>query len=88
MEENSHFDKKSLKIVSGSTADWAELAKDCVCFANGVGGVIYIGIEDENDEPDSTQKIKASTVDKINKTIPQRTINVGITTSKVTHKNG
>lgn len=47
MEENSHFDRKSLKLVQGKTADWPELAKDCVCFANGVGGEIHIGIEDE-----------------------------------------
>ena len=68
MEENSHFDKKSLRVVSGTTADWAELAKDCVCFANGVGGIIHIGIEDENDAPNATQKIQPALIDKINQT--------------------
>jgi ATP-dependent DNA helicase RecG len=40
MEENLINDKKSLKIVTGKTADWQELAKDCVCFANTRGGII------------------------------------------------
>ena len=47
MEENSKFDKKSLKTVTGRTANFGELAKDCVAFANANGGVISIGIEDE-----------------------------------------
>jgi len=71
MEENSHFDKKSLKIVQGKTADWSELAKDCVCFANGYGGEIHIGIEDGEELPPSNQKIDTSLVERINKTIPQ-----------------
>lgn len=48
MEENLINDKKSLKIITGKTADWQELAKDCVCFANTRGGIIAIGMEDEN----------------------------------------
>ncbi len=38
-------DKKSLRTVVGKTADWSELAKDCVAFANAVGGCIFLGIE-------------------------------------------
>ena len=45
MKENSLFDRKSLKIIQGKKADWKELAKDCVSFANAVGGEIHIGIE-------------------------------------------
>jgi len=88
MEENSHFDKKSLKLVQGKTADWSELAKDCVCFANGVGGEIHIGIEDDKELPEASQKIKSTLVDRINKTIPQLTINVGIAASIETASNG
>ena len=33
MEENKQFDKKSLRYVMGKTADFGELAKDCVEFA-------------------------------------------------------
>lgn len=88
MEENSHFDKKSLKLIQGKTADWSELAKDCVCFANGVGGEIHIGIEDDKELPEATQKIKPELVDKISKTIPQLTLNVGIAPSIEIAENG
>ena len=88
MEENSHFDKKSLKIVQGKTADWSELAKDCVCFANGYGGEIHIGIEDGEELPPSNQKIDTSLVERINKTIPQRTVGVGSIASKEIASNG
>lgn len=88
MEENSHFDRKSLKIVQGKTADWSELAKDCVCFANGYGGEIHIGIEDGEELPPSNQKIDTSLVERINKTIPQRTVGVGSIASKEMASNG
>ena len=35
--EGQHQDLKSLRLVTGKTADWAELAKDCVAFANALG---------------------------------------------------
>lgn len=50
MEENEVFDKKSLKTVVGKTADFGELAKDCVAFANVRGGHLHIGIEINADE--------------------------------------
>ncbi|MDO6390059.1 ATP-binding protein [Pontibacter sp. BT731] len=88
MLEDSEFDKKSLRLVQGNTTDWAELAKDCVCFANGKGGTIYIGVEDDSDMPPADQRIKKSIVEKINQVIPQRTINVGISATIQTAPNG
>ncbi|WP_037318970.1 ATP-binding protein [Salegentibacter sp. Hel_I_6] len=88
MIENSEFDKKSLKIIKGKTSDWSELAKDCVCFANGKGGTIVIGVEDDQDEPEPSQKIPDSLVEKINKTIPERTIGVAVSASKEVRSNG
>ena len=88
MTENSEFDRKSLRLVQGKNADWSELAKDCVCFANGKGGVIHIGIEDEETLPQATQKVPDSLVEKINKTIPQRTVGVAISASKMVASNG
>ena len=44
--EDQHTDRKSLRTVTGKTADWDALSKDCVCFANGAGGRLLIGIED------------------------------------------
>ena len=47
--ENSLYDKKSLRTVTGKSADFSELAKDCVAFANSKGGCIDIGIEDDDE---------------------------------------
>lgn len=78
MEENSLHDKKSLTLVQGNKADWKELAKDCVCFANGAGGIISIGIEDEDDLPPPDQVINPKLIDEINKKVSGLTLNVGI----------
>ena len=88
MLENSEFDKKSLKLVTGKSKNWNELAKDCVSFANSLGGKILIGIEDKEEEPDKNQRISSKIVEEINKTIPQRTISVAINASKKTSSNG
>lgn len=88
MEENSHLDKKSLTLVLGNKANWKELAKDCVCFANGVGGKILIGIEDDQDEPAPSQKIEDLILDKISKNIPSLTHNVGVVPVKKISENG
>lgn len=37
-QEGQLLDRKSLRAVSGKTADWGELVKDCVAFANATGG--------------------------------------------------
>ena len=34
MEECTTYDKKSLKKVQGKTANFPELSRDCVAFAN------------------------------------------------------
>jgi ATP-dependent DNA helicase RecG len=87
MKENSHFDKKSLKTIT-TKSNWKELAKDCVCFANGAGGKILIGIEDEETIPHPSQKIADELIEKINKTIPGLTLNVAIFPQIITHENG
>lgn len=57
MKENGIYDKKSIKTVVGKTADFSELAKDCVAFSNAEGGYIDIGIEDNCLLPPESQKI-------------------------------
>jgi len=57
MEENSLYDKKSLCEITGKSADWNEVAKDCVAFSNAQGGVIDYGIEDDADAPPTDQKV-------------------------------
>ena len=87
MKENSLFDRKSLKIIKGKTANWEELAKDCVCFANAVGGEIHIGIEDDSLLPPDNQKISNPLLESIRKRIPALTVNVGIDVRKETAEN-
>lgn len=75
--EGQHLDRKSLRKVMGSTADFAELAQDCVCFANGSGGQLLIGIEDGDNHPPANQRIDPSSLlDRIRKRIGELTVNV------------
>jgi ATP-dependent DNA helicase RecG len=76
--EGQLFDKKSLRAVTGTTADWAELAKDCVAFATASGGVIWIGVEDDQELPLRDQKIPAKLPDNIRKRIGELTVNVTV----------
>ena len=59
MIENTLYDKKSLRTVVGKTADFDELAKDCVAFANAQGGIIEIGIENNEKLPPVGQTFDA-----------------------------
>lgn len=88
MKENSLFDKKALKVAVGRTADFEELAKDCVCFANAQGGEIHIGIEDKQDLPPHNQVVKNTIIEKIRRRIPSLTVNVGIDVRKEIAENG
>ncbi|MCB2026029.1 MAG: putative DNA binding domain-containing protein [Ottowia sp.] len=74
--EDQHTDCKSLRRVIGKTADWAELARDCVCFANGSGGRLLIGIEDGESEPPAGQRIPAELPQQIRKRVGELTVNV------------
>lgn len=69
-------DQKSLRAVIGKTADWKELAKDCVAFANSVGGKLIIGVEDGADQPPAGQTIPAGLTDAIRKRIAELTVGV------------
>jgi len=88
MLENSDLDKKSLSLIIGKTANWRELAKDCVCFANGYGGTIIIGIEDDESLPSPDQKIDPLLIEAINKRLPALTLNTGIAPQIVEAENG
>jgi ATP-dependent DNA helicase RecG len=69
-------DQKSLRAVTGRTADWKELARDCVAFANSVGGKLIIGVEDGADQPPAGQTIPAGLTDAIRKRIAELTVGV------------
>ena len=62
--EDQHTDCKSLRGVSGRIADWDELARACVCFANGQGGRLLIGIEDGQSLPPAAQRVPPELLDR------------------------
>ena len=74
--EDQHTDRKSLRTVTGKTADWDALAKDCVCFANGAGGRLLIGIEDGEALPPAGQVVPPDLLDRLRKRIGELTVNV------------
>lgn len=74
--EDHHTDRKSLRTITGKTADWDALAKDCVCFANGAGGRLLIGIEDGDPLPPAGQTVPPELLDRLRKRIGGLTVNV------------
>ena len=88
MEENSLYDKKSLREITGKSADWNEVAKDCVAFSNAQGGVIDYGIEDDADAPPADQKVSEDIVINLEKKINGKTHNVSAHAEILTHENG
>lgn len=74
--EDQHTDLKSLRTVVGKTADWESLAKDCVCFANGAGGRLLIGIEDGESLPPVGQLVPVGVLDRLRKRIGELAVNV------------
>ena len=88
MKEGLNLDKKSLKTIQGKTADFDELAKDCVAFANTEGGHLVIGIEDADDEPVPEQIIPEELRALVIKRIGEKTINVATNATIVKSPNG
>jgi ATP-dependent DNA helicase RecG len=86
--ESHHLDHKSLRKVTGSSADFGELARDCVCFANGAGGTLLIGIEDGEDAPSPVQRIDPALLDSIRKRVGEVTVNVQVLPELQRHENG
>ncbi|RZT38460.1 ATP-binding protein [Cupriavidus agavae] len=75
-QEGQLLDKKSLRSIVGRTVDWAELAKDCVAFANATGGHLLIGIEDDQAMPPPDQRVPIGLDDTLRRKLAERTVNV------------
>ncbi|RYZ28192.1 MAG: hypothetical protein EOO10_10330 [Chitinophagaceae bacterium] len=88
MQETEQFDKKRLDTIIGKNAQWQELAKDCVCFANTRGGHIYIGIADEASDPPPEQIIPTGLEATLRRRMAELTINVSTNATIVTASNG
>lgn len=80
--------KKSLREIIGKSADWNEVAKDCVAFSNAQGGVIDYGIEDDADAPPADQKVSEEIAINLEKKISGKTQNVSVHAEIRTHENG
>ncbi len=80
-KEGQQFERKSLRVVIGNSADWHELARDCVSFALSSGAVLAIGIEDGQQTPPKGQVVPADLPDTLRKRIAQLTHNVTVAPS-------
>ena len=87
-QEGQLLDKKSLRAVLGRSANWSELAKDCIAFANSLGGTLLIGIEDGQDNPPPDQTIPPDLPDTIRRKLAECTINVTVLPAVRTAANG
>jgi ATP-dependent DNA helicase RecG len=74
--EGQDWDRKSLRLVEGHTANWGEVAKDCVAFANAQGGGLLIGIEDDASTPPANQRIADELIERVRRRVGELTVNV------------
>lgn len=88
MKESQTYDRKSIRTVSGKSADFDEIAKDCVAFANRDGGHLHIGIEDDQELPPPAQYFPESLKETVVRRINERTYNVALVPTIVKAENG
>jgi ATP-dependent DNA helicase RecG len=86
--EGQLVDCKSLRAVAGKAANWDEIAKDCVAFANATGGRLLLGIENGQSYPPSEQQIPPDLSDTLRRKLAERTVNVVVLPDVVTAPNG
>jgi ATP-dependent DNA helicase RecG len=86
--EGQLLDRKSLRAVIGKTADWNEIAKDCIAFANATGGRLLLGIEDGQSEPPADQSVPLDLPDTLRRKLAERTVNVTVLPDVATATNG
>lgn len=86
--EGQLLDRKSLRAVTGKTANWDELAKDCIAFANAAGGRLLLGIEDGQEAPPPGQTLAAELPDIVRRKLAERTVNVTALPLVLTASNG
>jgi ATP-dependent DNA helicase RecG len=86
--ESHDRDQKSLRVLTKPNPAFLELAQDCVCFANGAGGTLFIGIEDGAHEPPPDQRIDPTLLDTIRKRVGELTVNVQVLPELQRHPNG
>lgn len=89
LSESNKIEYKSLRKVDGPKADLTDLAETCVCLANAQGGIIFIGIEDEEKTPPEVQKISQELVNATVSRLQALTSGVGLANPEIIlHPNG
>ena len=86
--EGQLLDQKSLRAVTGKTADWNEIAKDCIAFANATGGSLLLGIEDGQSEPPADQRVPPDLPDTLRRKLAERTVNMTVLPDVTIAPNG
>ena len=87
-QEGQLLDHKSLRAVTGKTADWNEIAKDCIAFANATGGRLLVGVEDGQNLPPPGKQIPTDLPDTLRRKLAERTVNVTVLPNVVIATNG
>jgi ATP-dependent DNA helicase RecG len=86
--EGEHAERKSLRLVTGNSSDWSDIARTCVCLANGSGGRLLLGIEDGQIAPPPAQRVTVELVDAVHKRVGELSVNVHVRPSLQQHDNG
>lgn len=86
--EGQLLDQKSLRVVTGKTTDWNEIAKDCIAFASATGGGLLLDLEDVQSTPPADQHIPADLPDTVRRKLAERNVNVTVLPDVVTAPNG
>lgn len=86
--EGQLLDQNSLRAVAGKTADWNEIAKDCIAFANATGSRLLLGIEDGESAPPADQHISSDLLDTVRRKLAERTVKTSVLPDVVVAQNG
>src|SRR5690554_2720279 len=88
-QEKNNVEFKSLKKAIGQKSNVESLAETCVCFANAQGGLLVIGIENQESEPPLKQKIDIEEMNKVVSRLRSLTDGVGLVNPEIIcHANG
>ena len=77
-----------MRVITGKSASWSDVASDCVCFANAAGGCLYIGIEDGESLPPPDQRVAPDLLTRLRKRIGELTVNVEVAPEIKVARNG
>lgn len=69
---------RPLRTITGKIADWSDLVKQCVAFANGSGGLLLIGLEAGALQAPAGQRVEDAVMRRALKRLQEQTVNVNL----------